>query len=118
MALVTISDVSNVAASQSTLTRWELSVRETKALAEPTSSGRPGMVSEPRTVARVPPAAPRDPAPRCPAPRSDCPGWRPDHDRRELPSGVSMLSASKIAEIVSAVRDPAEKFLSFQTSHW
>src|SRR6266566_44630 len=89
-ALVTISEVSKVAASWSAPTWCELSVRATKALALATCSGRPGRVSEPRTVARVPPAVPRGPDPRC----------GPDHDRRELPSGVSMLSPSKLLQVV------------------
>ena len=61
MALVTISEVSKVAASLSVPTWYELSVRETNVLAVATCSGRPGMVSEPSTVARVPPTAPRGP---------------------------------------------------------
>src|SRR5260370_33998 len=85
IALVTICEVSKVAASLSAPTLCELSVRETKVLAVATWSGRPGMVSEPRTVARVPPAVPRGPGLRC-GPEPDC---------RELPSGVSMVSPSK-----------------------
>jgi hypothetical protein len=96
-ALVTISEVSKVAASWSAPTWCELSVRATKALAVATCSGRPGMVSEPRTVARVPPAVPRGPDPR----------RGPDHDRRELPSGVSILNPSKLLQVaISPVGKP------------
>jgi hypothetical protein len=54
IALVTSSDVSNVAASESTLPPLPAaaSVRVTKARVRRTSCGLPGIVSEPRTAFR------------------------------------------------------------------
>src|SRR5580658_8210973 len=119
MALVTISDVSNVAASASAPTWWVTSVRATKALAKPTCSGSPGMVRDPSTTACEFPAAPRDALPKDEPPRDALPrgpvpgasaGLEPSRLRSaqgrgypELLAGVSISSPPTIAKIVSPV---------------
>src|SRR5580658_1470042 len=129
MALVTISDVSNVAASASAPTWWVTSVRATKALAKPTCSGSPGMVRDPSTTACEFPAAPRDALPRDALPRDALPRDEPPRDALprapvpgasaglepsrlrsaqgrgypELLAGVSISSPPTIAKIVSPV---------------